>query len=61
MSESDEMSESTENVERLLCEHRWARPTDVGQHPRCVSCGLGYDEYAYGTVRAALSRMDAWP
>ena len=48
-------------VDHLLCEHRWVRPGEEGQHPVCASCGLGYAEYVQGEVRAALSRMDAWP
>lgn len=55
------MSESDGNVDQLLCEHRWERPVDGGEHPRCGSCGLSNADYVHGTVRAALSRMDAWP
>lgn len=50
-----------EAAARLMCEHRWVHATAERDEPHCAACGLGYREYAEGTVRAALSRMGAWP
>lgn len=57
------MAENDENVDQLMCEHRFVRPVvaDGEEAPRCVSCGVGYAEYVHGTVRAALTRQGAWP
>lgn len=55
------MSETEKTAEQLMCEHRWVKPVGEEALPRCGSCDLGWHDYAQGTVRAALTRMGAWP